>query len=74
MEMAPFIEGFVLGASLIMAIGVQNAFVLRQGLKKEHLFLTAFTCFVADSLLVILGVEGMGELFNDFPRLAQFFR
>ncbi len=40
---APLLEGFIVGASLIMAIGAQNAFLLRQGLKKEHLFLEFVT-------------------------------
>lgn len=70
----PLVEGFLLGASLIIAIGAQNAFVLKQGLKKQHLFLTAFTCFAGDSLLVVLGVEGIGELLQDFPTWVNFFR
>lgn len=74
MNYVPWLEGLVLGASLIIAIGAQNAFILKQGLKREHLFLTAMTCAVADSLLIYLGVEGIGELFSQYPMLSQIFR
>ena len=65
------LKGFGTSAGLIMAIGLQNAFVLKQGLKKHHLFLTAFTCFVCDSLLIILGVTGLGLVFENFPTLEN---
>lgn len=67
-------EGLVIGISLIVAIGAQNAFVLKQGIKKQHLLMTALTCSVSDSILIFLGVEGIGELLSDFPILTQFFR
>lgn len=70
----PYFEGFALGTSLIVAIGAQNAFVLKQGLKRQHLFLTAFTCFVCDSILIVLGVKGMGVLIADLPVLTNFLR
>jgi L-lysine exporter family protein LysE/ArgO len=57
-----FGEGFVLGASLIVAIGAQNAFVLRQGLKREHVFFVAAFCALADLLLIVAGVFGLGAL------------
>ena len=50
------IQGFTLGASLIIAIGSQNAFVLRQGLKKEHVLAVCTVCFVCDAGLILLGV------------------
>ncbi|MFI4938549.1 MAG: LysE/ArgO family amino acid transporter [Candidatus Berkiellales bacterium] len=65
------IEGFLLGIGLIVAIGAQNAFVLKQGLKRQHLFLTAFTCFICDSILIVLGVKGIGEFILDFPRFSN---
>ncbi len=68
------LKGFGTSAGLIMAIGLQNAFVLKQGLKKHHLFLTAFTCFVCDSLLIILGVTGLGLVFENFPTLENTLR
>lgn len=59
---AALIAGFFLGASLIIAIGSQNAFVLRQGLRGEHVALIALTCALSDALLITAGVFGFGEL------------
>ena len=56
------VQGFTLGASLIIAIGSQNAFVLRQGLKKEHVLAVCTICFVCDACLILLGVGGFGRL------------
>jgi len=58
-------QGFFIGASLIMAIGAQNAFVLKQGLKGQHLLLTALTCCICDGILIVLGVMGVGLLMNN---------
>lgn len=58
----PLIQGFSLGASLIIAIGSQNAFVLRQGLRREHVFTICSICFVCDTILILLGVAGFGTL------------
>lgn len=55
-------EGFGLGASLIIAIGAQNAFVLRQGLLRQHVFLSAVFCALSDLLLISAGVFGLGSL------------
>ena len=60
--LTPFIQGFTLGASLIIAIGSQNAFVLRQGLRKEYVFTICSICFLCDALLILLGVGGFGTL------------
>ena len=60
--LTPIIQGFTLGASLIIAIGSQNAFVLRQGLKKEHVLAVCTVCFVCDAGLILLGVGGFGGL------------
>lgn len=57
-----FIEGFLLGISLIAAIGAQNIFVLRQGLTGNHLFMTAGICALCDSLLISCGSLGIGSL------------
>ncbi len=70
----PIIEGFFIGAGLIMAIGAQNAFLLKQGLKRQHLFLCAITCSVSDAFLIVLGVTGIAELFDDLPAIADFMR
>lgn len=58
-----FAKGFATMASLIIAIGVQNAFVLRQGLKRDATFIAATICFFCDVLLVTLGTAGLGALF-----------
>ena len=60
--LTPIIKGFTLGASLIIAIGSQNAFVLRQGLKKEHVLAICTVCFLCDAGLILLGVGGFGGL------------
>lgn len=59
---AAALEGFLLGGSLIVAIGAQNAFVLRQGLARMHVFAISTFCFLADALLIVLGVAGLGSL------------
>ncbi len=61
-----FFTGFFLGLSLIVAIGAQNAFVLRQGILRQHVFNIALFCSIADSLLIILGIVGISYFFNDF--------
>ena len=63
----PALEGFFLGASLIVAIGAQNAFVLRQGLARRHVFPVATFCFLADALLIAAGVGGLGSLVQAMP-------
>ncbi len=55
-------DGFLLGASLIIAIGAQNAFVLRQGLKRKFVFTIALICALSDALLIAAGVAGLGAL------------
>ena len=61
-----FVTGFVLGFSLLIAIGAQNAFVLRQGLLRQHVFAVVMFCAVADMALIILGVGGVSLLIADF--------
>ncbi|BCP52647.1 amino acid transporter [Kaistia sp. 32K] len=65
----PAVEGFFLGASLIVAIGAQNAFVLRQGLARSHVFPIATFCFLADAMLIAAGVGGLGALVQGAPRV-----
>jgi len=55
-------DGFLLGASLIIAIGAQNAFVLRQGLKRAFVFIVCLICSLSDALLITAGVAGLGTL------------
>ena len=58
----PLIEGFVLGAGLIVGIGPQNALVLRQGLRRQHLLLMVLLCTLIDAVLIGLGTFGVGAL------------
>jgi L-lysine exporter family protein LysE/ArgO len=63
---SPFLTGFFLGISLIVAIGAQNAFVLKQGILRQHVFYVALFCSISDSLLICFGIYGISYLFNDF--------
>jgi len=56
------VSGFLLGASLIVAIGAQNAFILRQGLMRRHVFVLCLICALSDALLIAAGVGGFGAL------------
>ncbi|MFA6916898.1 MAG: LysE/ArgO family amino acid transporter [Parachlamydiales bacterium] len=61
------IKGFSTSCGLIIAIGAQNAFVIKQGLKGEHLLLTALLCSVIDAFLITFGVVGFGQYIHDYP-------
>ncbi|WP_195164912.1 LysE/ArgO family amino acid transporter [Mesorhizobium sp. NBSH29] len=63
------LSGFLLGGSLILAIGAQNAFILRQGLLREHVFVLSLICALSDALLIAVGVAGLGTLFAAAPNL-----
>ena len=65
------LSGFLLGASLIIAIGAQNAFILRQGLLREHVFLLSLICALSDALLITAGVAGLGTLIAQSPTLIS---
>lgn len=67
----PFLKGCGTGAGLIIAIGPQNAFVLKQGLLKNNVFLTAFLCALGDTLLISLGVGGFGAFLSQNAILLQ---
>jgi len=60
-----FLTGFFLGISLIVVIGAQNAFVLRQGIIGQHVFYVALFCAVSDALLISLGVTGISFFLNN---------
>ncbi len=72
--MNTFIYGFSLGFSLILAIGAQNAFVLKQGLKGEFVFLVCLICAVSDAALILIGVSGFHILLAQFPGLVVLAR
>ena len=68
---AAAINGFLLGASLIIAIGAQNAFVLRQGLARSHVFAVCLTCAVSDAVLIAVGIAGLGTLISNSPLMIK---
>lgn len=68
------IAGFALGFSLILAIGAQNAFILRQGLRREHVFFLCLTCAVSDAILIGAGVAGFGTLAQAAPWFETVMR
>ncbi|SHL19281.1 L-lysine exporter family protein LysE/ArgO [Roseovarius marisflavi] len=68
------IAGFALGLSLILAIGAQNAFVLRQGLRREHVLAVVLICALSDAVLITFGVAGFGALSAAVPGLEQVMR
>lgn len=66
-----FVEGLVLSLGLIVAIGAQNAFVLRQGLRREHVGSVVLFCALADALLIAAGVFGMAQALGEHPEFAR---
>lgn len=66
--------GFITGAGLIIAIGAQNAFVLRQGLQRSHVGLVVAVCALSDIALILCGVAGVGALVLKWPQLMQVLR
>ena len=65
-----FLTGFFLGISLIVAIGAQNAFILRQGIIGQHVFYVALFCALSDALLICIGIVGISFFLNNF--ISQF--
>jgi len=68
------LSGFSLGLCLILAIGAQNAFVLRQGLLRSHVLAVCLTCALSDALLIAAGVGGFGRLTQAAPWIAPVMR
>lgn len=68
------LSGLGLGLSLIVAIGAQNAFVLRQGLRREHVFVVVAICALSDAVLIALGVAGLGSLIQQASWLLVVVR
>lgn len=67
----PFLKGFGTSAGLIIAIGAQNAFVLSQGVKRNHHVVIPFICSVFDALLITVGILGVGTAVASHPVLTQ---
>ena len=65
--MSAAVVGFFTGLTLIIAIGAQNAFVLRLGLARNHVAIAVVVCAVSDALLIVLGISGLGALFRSIP-------
>ena len=72
--MSAAVAGFGLGLSLIIAIGAQNAFVLRQGLLRQHVLAVVLFCAVSDAVLISVGVAGFGALATALPWLEPVMR
>jgi L-lysine exporter family protein LysE/ArgO len=70
MPISAFTTGFALCATLIIAIGAQNAFVLRQGLRREHVLMIVAFCALADFLLITAGVAGLARVLGEAPHLT----
>ncbi|QHQ34701.1 LysE/ArgO family amino acid transporter [Algicella marina] len=66
--------GFATGFVLILAIGAQNAFVLRQGLRRAHVFWVCLTCATSDAILIAAGVSGFGAIADSTPWLPDLMR
>lgn len=72
--MLSFLAGLGLGLSLIIAIGAQNAYVLRQGIRREHLLAVVIICAASDAVLIMAGVAGLGFLIERMPWLVVVAR
>ena len=72
--LATFLTGLGSAASLIVAIGAQNAFVLRQGLRREHVLPIVLICVISDALLIAAGVAGIGVLVKNAPIALEIVR
>ena len=69
-----FVQGWLMTAGLIVAIGAQNALVLRQGLARVHVGPVVLLCTLSDWLLIALGVFGLGSWIQSSPAALEFFR
>jgi L-lysine exporter family protein LysE/ArgO len=72
--MLSVLSGLGLGLSLIVAIGAQNVFVLRQGIRREHVLAVVIICAVSDAVLIIAGVAGLGYVISAAPWLVVVAR
>jgi L-lysine exporter family protein LysE/ArgO len=70
----PFVAGFLTGLTLIVAIGAQNSFVLRQGIRREHRLPITLICALSDAVLIVAGIAGLGALIQASPGLLTATR
>ncbi|MGQ0609806.1 MAG: LysE/ArgO family amino acid transporter [Paracoccaceae bacterium] len=68
------LQGYLVSISLILAIGAQNAFVLRQGIRREHVLAVVAVCAISDAILIGAGVTGFGAASARFPWLGEAMR
>lgn len=73
-QMTPALHGFLSGLSLILAIGSQNVFVLRQGIRREHVAAVVLVCIVSDAVLISAGAGGLGALVRAAPEVVVVAR
>ena len=69
-----YLNGLIVGLAFIVAIGPQNAFVLKSGLLRQHVFVISLICAASDAVLIICGISGLGRLLIKFPNLLDVFR
>ena len=74
MDSSAYITGLTMGLSLIVAIGAQNAFVLRQGLRDEHVFAVSLVCAISDAILILAGVTSFQKIAAIMPALDPIMR
>lgn len=73
-DLTIFLTGLGIGLSLIVAIGAQNAFVLRQGLRGSHVFAVVLTCALSDAILIVVGVTSFARIAAWLPMIEPVMR
>ena len=71
MVLTDFIQGFLLELGLVMTVGLQSAFILKQGIRREYVIVAVLTCFFSETLLVVTGIAGMGAVVRSIPHLYE---
>ncbi|ACE91557.1 LysE family amino acid efflux protein [Rhizobium phaseoli] len=74
MNLSIYFTGLTMGLSLIVAIGAQNAFILRQGLRNEHVLAVCLACALSDAALIVLGVTSLQQIARLMPWLDPVMR
>lgn len=74
MDFSVYITGLTMGLSLIVAIGAQNAFVLQQGLRNEHVLAVSLACALSDAVLIVIGVTSFRQIAVLLPWLDPVMR
>ena len=72
MMLQSYMQGMLVGFSLIIAIGAQNAFILKQGLKKQYVLWLCIICAASDSILILLGVFGFSQIVQSHPEYVDW--